>query len=126
VIIFVPAGPEVPRFTPILPARAAVPLGRVRAAFFVPDEDVLDPAVLAQGFVQGQDRGARDAENQFNTLALEDMNRCLHGRHFWHRRLSLTVTVGFGRFNRDRHTAYRILSPMIPVAGVIRQWYTVY
>ena len=47
VIMSVPAGPEVPTQTPMLPAAGpGVALGHVRGALDVPGQDVLDAAVV--------------------------------------------------------------------------------
>ena len=53
VIMSVPAGPEVPMHTPMLPARPGVALGHVRGGLDVAGQDVGDALPLAQARTAG-------------------------------------------------------------------------
>ena len=63
-------GPEVAMQTPTLPGGAGVPVGHVRGALLVADEDVVD-GELAQSVVGGEDGSARVAEDFVHAFAGE-------------------------------------------------------
>ena len=67
-------------------ASATVALGCVRPAFFMANEDVANRALLER-FVERQNRRTRNAEHEFHTLTLQNMDRRFHRCHFWHARL---------------------------------------
>ncbi len=97
-------------------ARAAVAFGRMRAALFVPHEDVPDAAVLAERVVERQNRRAGHAENELDALALHHAHCSFHCRHFGH---GLGSSPGRFRLNYGiRDTVFRTLAgPFRAVKG---------
>ena len=85
VTMSVPAGPEVPMHTPMLPATGAgVALGHVRGAFDVARQHVGDGAAFAQRRVQRVDGRAGHAEGLRYAFLLHHQNRGHDGLHLCH------------------------------------------
>ena len=88
----VPAGPEVPTQTPILPALGArVALGHVRRAFDMARQDMADAVALAHCSVERIDRRARDAEGRRHALALQYVNGGFYRPHPGHLHLPFAI-----------------------------------